>query len=194
MALARARVDPHRRVTAKGSVLRLENVPVFYMPYVAVPSADRSRSTGFLIPSTATSTTKGRSIREAFYWAINRSADATFIGEYFTKRGAAGAVDFRAIPSRNSWIQVQTQFAHDRLGQGGQSARILSYGDFPRGFRGVADMNFVSSVVFRQVYEDGLNVISSPLEHSLAFLTQNTSRASTNFLYSRDAVFFPDQP
>src|SRR5215510_896558 len=119
MALARARVDPHRRVTAKGSVLRLENVPVFYMPYVAVPSADRSRSTGFLIPSTATSTTKGRSVRESFYWAINRSADATFTGEYFTKRGPAGGIDFRAIPDKTSRIQFESLFARDRLGQGG---------------------------------------------------------------------------
>src|SRR5262245_14726015 len=48
LALTRATVDPHKRVTARGSVLRLENVPVFYMPYVAVPSSERSRSTGFL--------------------------------------------------------------------------------------------------------------------------------------------------
>jgi LPS-assembly protein len=194
LALARASVDPHKRVTAKGSVLRLENVPVFYMPYVAVPSSDRPRSTGFLTPSTSTSTTKGRSIRESFYWAINRSADATFTGEYFTKRGPAGAVDFRAIPDKNSWIQVETLFARDRLGQGGRSARILSFGDVGGGFRGVADMNLVSSFIFRQVYEDGLNIISSPLEHSLAFLTRNQPYLSTNFLFARNGVFFTDQP
>jgi LPS-assembly protein len=194
MALARAMVDPHKRVTAKGSVLRLQNVPVFYMPYVAVPSSDRPRSTGFLTPSTSTSTTKGRSIRESFYWAINRSADATFTGEYFTKRGPAGAVDFRAIPDKNSWIQVESLFARDRLGQGGRSARILSYGNFGDGFRGVADMNLVSSFVFRQVYEDGLNIISSPLEHSLAFMTRNRPSFSTNFLFARNGVFFTDEP
>src|SRR5206468_3730150 len=145
LALARATVDPHKRVTAKGSVFRLESVPVFYMPYVAVPSSDRPRSTGFLTPSTSTSTTKGRNLRESFYWAINRSADATFTGEYFSKRGPAGAVDFRAIPDKNSRIQVESLFARDRLGQGGRSARILAYGDLPRGFRGVADMNLVNS-------------------------------------------------
>src|SRR5438874_515938 len=73
LALARANVEADKRVTARGSIFRLENIPVFYMPYVAVPSSNRPRSTGFLTPSTSTSTTKGRSIREAFYWAINRS-------------------------------------------------------------------------------------------------------------------------
>ena len=194
LALARAVVDPHKRVFARGSVLKLENLPVFYMPYVVVPSADRSRSTGFLIPSTSTSTTKGRSIRESFYWAINRSADAMLTGEYFSKRGPAGGVDFRGIPEKNSWIQVQSLFAQDRseLRQGGWSARILAYGDVGRGFRGVADMNLVSSFVFRQVYEDGLNTISSPLQHSVAFATRNEPYLSTNVLYSRNGVFFTD--
>src|SRR5215813_4870586 len=194
LALARAVVDPHKRVTAKGSVFRLENVPVFYLPYVAVPSSDRSRATGFLVPSTSTSTTKGRSLREAFYWAINRSADATFSGEYFSKRGPAGSVQFRARPDKGSWIQIDSLFAQDRKDQGGQSARILGFGNIGRGFRGVADMNLVSSFVFRQVYEDGLNVISSPLQHTLAFLTRNDSNASVNFLFSRDGIFFADQP
>ena len=194
LALARAAVDPNKRLTARGSVFRLENIPVFYMPYVAVPSSDRSRSTGFLIPSTSTSTTKGRNLRESFFWAINRSADATFTGEYFTKRGPAAAIDFRAVPSGDSRIQIESLFAHDRKGQGGRSARILAYGDLARGFRGVADMNLVSSFVFRQVYEDGLNVISSPLEHSVAFLSRSRPGASVNVLYAQNGVFFTDQP
>src|SRR6185369_15843431 len=122
------------------------------------------------------------------------SADATITGEYFSKRGPAMAADFRAYPSKNSWIQIESKFAKDRLGQGGRSARILGYGDIGRGFRAVADMNLVSSFVFRQVYEDGLNIISSPLEHSLAFATRNTPYLSTNFLYARNGVFFTDQP
>src|SRR5262249_42947109 len=155
------------------------------MPYLTIPSERRTRATGFLIPSTSSSTSKGRSIRESFYWAINRSADATFTGEDFSKRGPAGGIQFRARPDRHSWIQVDSLFAKDRLGQGGQSARIAAYGDVGPGFRGVADMNLVSSFTFRQVYEDGLNVISSPLQHTLGFMTRNDSSASVNFLYSR---------
>jgi LPS-assembly protein len=192
--VARAVIDPHRRMTANGSVFKLENVPVFYMPYVAVPSAERERATGFLIPSTSTSTTKGRAVHEAFYWAINRSADVTFTGEYFSKRGPAGAINFRAVPDKTSRIQIESLFAHDKLGQGGRSARILGFGDFGRGYRAVADMNLVSSFIFRQVYEDGLNIISSPLVHSIGFLSRIQPDRDANILYSRNGVFFPDQP
>jgi LPS-assembly protein len=190
MTVARAVVDPHRRVTANGSVFRLEGVPVFYLPYVTVPSEDRERATGFLRPSTSTSTTKGRAVQESFYWAINRSTDATFTGEYFSKRGPAGAVNFRAVPDKTSRIQIESLFAHDKLGQGGRSARILAFGDLGRGYRGVADMNLLSSFVFRQVYEDGLNIISSPLVQSVGFLSKMYPDRDLNFLYSRNGVFF----
>src|SRR5262249_37743927 len=129
LTAVRAVIDPQRHFVAKGSLFRLEGIPLFYMPYVAIPNIERSRSTGFLIPGTSTSTSKGRSIRESFYWAINRSADATFSGEYFSKRGPAGAIQLRARPNKGSWIQIDSLFARDRTGQGGQSARILAYGD-----------------------------------------------------------------
>src|SRR5207247_8507296 len=132
-----------KRVTASGSGFRLENLPLMYLPYVTVPSSDRSRSTGFLIPSTSTSTTKGRSLRESFYWAINRSADATFTGEYFTKRGPAGEINFRAVPEANARIDVQSMFAKDRLGQGGRSIRILAFGDLGNGVNGEANIGLV---------------------------------------------------
>src|SRR2546430_11711864 len=119
------------------------------MPYITIPSEDRPRQTGFLIPSTSTSTTKGRSLRESFYWAINRSADATFTGEYFTKRGPAGAVDFRAVPDANSRIDVSSLFAHDRLGQGGKSARILAFGDLGYDFPRAPTMDLARSFLFR---------------------------------------------
>src|SRR5436309_562529 len=132
-----------------------------------------------------------------------------FTVEYFSKRGPAGAVRLRAIPGANSNIDLDWRLARDQTGQaciplastlcnnnrhyaGGQSLRILTFGQFGRGFPGVADMNAVSSLEFRQVYEEGFNVISSPLQHSLAFLTKNQAHSSINFLYDRSAIFFPD--
>jgi LPS-assembly protein len=190
---AKAVVNPHQSMKSSGSVFRLENVPVLYMPYITMPSKDRERASGFLIPSTSTSTTKGRAVEERFYWAINRSMDAMFTGEYFTSRGPAGMFDFRAMPEKNSRVQIETFFAHDKLGQGGQSARILAFGEVGRGYQGAVDVNVVSSFPFRQVYEDGLNLISSPLTNSMGFLSRNRPDLSTNFLYMREGVFYQDQ-
>jgi LPS-assembly protein len=152
---------------------------------------ERERQTGFLIPSTSTSTTKGRSVRDEFYWAINRSADMLFTGEYFSLRGPAGQVTFRAVPNSNSRLEVSSFFVKDKLGQGGNSARILNYTDLGHGYRGVADMNLVSSFLFRQIFEDGLSLISSPIEHSVAYLTRNQNGLTSSFLYNRTGIFYP---
>jgi LPS-assembly protein len=191
---ARAVIDPQNSVVARNTLFRLEGVPIFYLPYMAAPTTEKPRSTGFLIPGTSTSTTKGRSIRQSFFYAINRSADATFTAEYFTKRGMAGGVDFRARPSASSSVVINSFFAKDRKGQGGQSVRILTASDFSRGYRGVVDMNLVSSFIFRQVFEEGFNIISSPIQHSVAYLTNNQPRVSYNVQYSRTGIFFVDQP
>lgn len=191
---ARAVVDPQNQVTARNSIFRLQGIPLFYLPYVIAPTTEKSRSSGFLIPGTSTSTAKGRSVRQSFYYAINRSADATFTGEYFSKRGIAGGVDFRAVPDARSRIMVNSFFAKDRKQQGGQSVRILTSTEFKSSYRGVVDMSLVSSFIFRQVFEEGFNLISSPIQHSLAFLTNNQPRVSYNVQYSRTGIFFPDQP
>ncbi len=189
----RTTIDPDSNVKAVNSVLRIKGVPVFYMPYLSAPVASQPRSSGFLTPQTSTSTTKGRSVSESFYYVINRSADLTVTGEYFTLRGLAGAARFRAVPNERSRIEIDGFFADDRKDQGGKSARILAYTE-RNDLRVVADLNLVSSFVFRQVFEEGFDVISSPTERSRAFATYNTSGVTYNFLYARQGTFFVDQP
>ena len=194
LSVARATIEPDAQVKATNTILRVKGFPVFYLPYLSLPSKAKPRSSGFLTPQTSTSTTKGRSIRESYYHVINRSADVMLTGEYFTLRGLAGSVDFRAVPNGNSEIEINSFFARDRKGQGGQSARILSSTEFGPNFRAVADMNLVSSFVFRQIFEEGFDLISSPTEQSQAFATYNTVDATYNFEYSRRGTFFVDQP
>jgi LPS-assembly protein len=191
-----ARIEPGKRVTGKNAVFRFQGVPIVWLPGASIPTASRDRSSGFLMPSTSTSTTKGRSLRLPFYWAVNRSMDATFTSEYFSKRGPAGAIDFRAVPNANTSIAVSTFFAIDtrdqqenREDQGGHRTNISASSYFGDGWRGVADIDITSEFLFRQVYEEGFNVISSPIESSRAFVTNNRAERTVGFLYDRTAVF-----
>jgi LPS-assembly protein len=190
-----ATVTPGERVAGKNVVFRFRNVPLFYFPRFSVPTGTRERSSGFLVPSLAKSTSKGRSISETFYWAINRSYDAFLTGEYFSERGPAGSIDFRGIPNPTSGIEVNTLFATDRTpaDQGGYRTRIRTYSGLANGWRAMADIDATSSFVFRQVYEEGFNNISSPIVQSVGFLYRNGPKSSLGFLYDRSAIFFPNQ-
>jgi LPS-assembly protein len=186
-------VSPGKEFTGRRMTFRVRNVPVLWFPKLTVPSDRKDRATGFLIPGFSRSTIKGNSLRGAYFWAVNRSYDLTFVGEYFAKRGPAGTIDFHATPNASTRIDVSEFFAIDRLNQGGQRTRIHALSDLNEDWRGVANVDITSNFEFRQVFEDGFNVISSPLEQSIGFLTRNGSRSSLNILYNRSAVFFPGQ-
>jgi LPS-assembly protein len=184
-------VTPGKEFTGRKLTFRVRNVPILWFPKLTIPSEKRERASGFLIPGYSKSTTKGNSIRGAYFWAMDRSYDLTFVGEYFAKRGPTGTIDFHAMPNASTRIDVSEFFAIDRLHQGGQRTRIHALSDLNRDWRGVANVDITSNFPFRQVFEEGFNVISSPLEQSIGFLTRNGSRSSLNILYNRSAVFFP---
>ena len=61
----------------KHTLFRVKNVPVFYFPYIILPTEKKDRSSGFLLPSIGNSNKKGRSFSQSFYLVLGRSADAT---------------------------------------------------------------------------------------------------------------------
>jgi len=79
----------------KGAVMRAKGVPVLYLPLLYYPINDEDRATGFLMPSYGTSTYRGFTLSNAFFWAINRSHDATFLYDWFAKRGQGLGAEYR---------------------------------------------------------------------------------------------------
>ena len=194
-------VTPGENFTGKGMALRFRNVPVFYFPKVSVPTTSKERSSGFLMPSVAGSTTKGRSIRESFYWVLGRSYDVTLTGEFYTEQGPTGTIDFRGVPGERTTVEVNTLFAPGRddeqdktKGISGYRTHVRTVSSFGDNWRGIVNADITSGFEFRQIYEQGFNVISSPIEQSVGFLTRNGSRWSTNFQYGRTGIFYQEAP
>lgn len=185
------RVDQH--IVMRNALFKIKKVPLFFSPYFFAPTTDTSRQSGFLIPSTGNSNTKGRSFRDSFYLTLGRSADLLTTAEYFSERGVAGGMEFRARPSERSEIFAQGFFAIDRQEQGGQSARVIADTQFENGFRAVANIDVVSSQTFRQVYGDSFNTIFRPDEVSSGFLTRNFSSYSVNIFGERRSTNFAPQ-
>ena len=66
--------------------VRFGKVPLSYLPWVAFP-IKQERATGFMIPRISSSSRKGTSLSEEFFWAINRSTDMTIGATYWQKYG-----------------------------------------------------------------------------------------------------------
>ena len=77
--------------------LKVKGVPAIYLPLMYYPLSKENRNTGFLMPSYGASSYKGQTISNSFFWAIDRSQDATFMYDWFSKTGQAVAGEYRYV-------------------------------------------------------------------------------------------------
>jgi LPS-assembly protein len=79
----------------RNAVFSVKGVPLLYVPLLYYPTNDEGRATGFLIPTYGTSTIRGQNISNAFFWAIDRSHDATFFHDWFSRTGQGVGSEYR---------------------------------------------------------------------------------------------------
>jgi LPS-assembly protein len=79
----------------KNAVMTVKGVPMLYLPVMYYPTKKGDRATGFLIPTYGASTLRGQSIHNAFFWAIDRSQDATVGYDWFSKIGQGVGGEYR---------------------------------------------------------------------------------------------------
>jgi len=168
------------------STFGIKGIPLLYFPFATLPAERLPRQTGFLIPNLGTSSVKGTILGESFFWAINRSMDAHVGAEYFSKRGWAQIGEFRARPSETSFVDLNVFSVLDRgigtppVNQGGQEIRLNAEGAFANNWRGVANIDYLSSFVFRLAFNEVFTQAVNSEVTSEAFL----SRTTKNFFYN----------
>jgi LPS-assembly protein len=99
-------------------LLKVKGVPMMYLPVLYYPIRNDQRATGFLLPTYGASTLRGQSISNAFFWAINRSQDATLFHDWFTRTGMGEGSEYRYIAGQQSagnvrlyrFVQHETQY------------------------------------------------------------------------------------
>jgi len=84
-------------VIMKNAIVHVKDVPVFYLPMLYYPIQKDDRATGLLIPVYGASTAAGSSLSNAFFWAINRSQDATFMHDWMFSRGNGIGAEYRYL-------------------------------------------------------------------------------------------------
>jgi LPS-assembly protein len=164
-------------------------MPVFYFPFVSYP-VQRQRQSGLLIPTFGTSSTKGYIAGESMYWAINRSMDVLVGADYYSKRGWFERGEFRARPSDSSYVffnyvgMVDRGIGYPPQDQGGEDARFMA--ERPIGtFRGVANVDYLSSFVFRLAFTDVYTQAIDSEVRSQIFLSNTTNGFHFNGLAER---------
>ena len=188
-----ARVKVGDKVIARNNVFRFLRVPIFYAPVVVDSIAPRPRQSGFLLPNVGNSSQKGFTIGDGFYWAINRSADVTLGIVNYSKRGLGGSAELRARPSADSSFDVSAFGVNDKgspnspqLRAQGESIKATGHADHLwAGFRGVVNVDYASSLAFRETFANNFTQAVTSEARQMGFLTKDFNAYSVNFYISR---------
>jgi len=181
------------------SAFVLHGFPIFYFPFATHPVDKESRQSGFLMPSIARSSTKGNVIGDAYYWAINRMMDATLGAEYFSLRGWSQRGEFRARPTETSFVDLNYFGVIDRgigsppVKEGGENVRLNSAGNVDD-FRAVANIDYLSSFLFRLAFNEVFSQAVYSEVKSQAFLSKSTDGFSVNGFLERYQNFLSTTP
>jgi LPS-assembly protein len=178
-------VDMNGKARLYNSTFRVEDAPVFYLPYADHPVNQLGRETGFLMPTIGTSSSKGFMLGDGFYWAIDRSMDATIAAEYFSDRGWSQHGSWRFRPGDDSYLNIRYYGVIDREKQGGEDANIDGETEFAYGFRGVLSAEYLSSYLFRLAWGQSFNEAVNSEVKSAAFLSKNLDGFGFNFMLAR---------
>jgi hypothetical protein len=165
MTMGDATITVDEYAFLRNVVLRVKDVPVFYLPALYYPMKGEDRATGFLLPTYGGSTLRGNSLSNAFFLAISRSQDATFFHDWTSKFGQGIGSEYRYVQSptsrgRVNFYMYNTPATVD-AGGGLVAPASRSYqfdGDMnqslPARFRLIARTNYFTDVKSQQLYQD----------------------------------------
>lgn len=93
----KGRIKREEYIAMSDIVLRLKNIPVFYLPYLRYPLQKDGRATGFLIPGLGSSSLRGFFIQNSFFLALKPNIDMTLGLDYFSKLGMGASDELRYL-------------------------------------------------------------------------------------------------
>lgn len=114
---SKAVVEIDRFVYLWNPRVRFGKVPLSYFPWIAFP-IKQDRTTGFMIPKISSSSRRGTSVSEEFFWAINRSADLTIGGTWWQKYGFRADAQARwFLPGMNEYGFIEGIYLRANKGE-----------------------------------------------------------------------------
>jgi LPS-assembly protein len=194
-----ATVNLNDYVMMKNAVVRVKDVPVFYLPIMYYPIQEDDRATGFLLPMYSSATYTGSSISNAFFWAINRSQDLTLFHDWFFTGstgvgteyryllGPTAQANFRAywLDEKEAVVNGVTRNAHKSQVFRGDLTQGL-----PLGLSARANIDYSTDVTTQQLYSNNFYDATTSRRTLVGGITGAWGGLSLNSVYQRNEYFY----
>ena len=196
------------QASATNSVFHLMRLPLLWLPYATHAIDANNRQTGILIPEIGfNSASKGNTVGEQLYWAINRSTDLTVGTVFYSARGWEQTASFRYRGLGQNFAKMHYSGLQDRgynpgggpvfVNQSGTDVLISARHDFfvdddatrteapptataPVQARVVADVEYLSSFPYREAFSSNFNQAVSSDVVSTVYATRQWNGMSAS--------------
>jgi LPS-assembly protein len=182
-----AKVTLEEFARLKNVTFSMGGVPLLWTPYLIWPAL-RDRASGFLIPGLGYNSTRGGYFGMSYYWAISRSADATFSGDFYTKGYYGLGTEVRARPSDGTNVEGHYYTIYDPTVQRWQWQTLgtLVSNDLGPKLRAVVTWLDFSDPTFFQSFNANFGLSSTRTIGSDAFVTWSPDPFALNLRVTRD--------
>jgi LPS-assembly protein len=193
--ISRAIKIENGKASTTNTFFKLFGVPHFYLPYLRHPVDQTGRESGLLEPvGSLGSSIRGYTFGEQVYVVVNRSIDMVIGSEYFSKRGFAPNGDFRykglgldhATARWNALLDrgiAATPPAVGKVNQGGVDIAIDGREDFSPDTRLAGTVEYLSSYVYRLVFDDNYTqAVNSDVVSNLALTHGHNGYITSGYL------------
>jgi LPS-assembly protein len=187
---------------ARNTLLKVKGVPLMYLPIIYYPIQNDDRATGFLLPTYGASTVRGQAISNAFFWAINRSQDATFFHDWFTRTGQGMGSEYRYVSgpqSLGNFRLYRFQQRQSTFTQQGRTTSLPAKTIFQAtsavsqristALRAQVNVDYFSDVFLQQLYHQNIYQATQAQRRISAGLSGASGPLSAGLYYSRNEVF-----
>jgi len=195
-------LEPGDHASMTWPVFKVKGVPLIVLPALYWPLEQDQRSTGLLLPAIGTSSLRGFMFSQSAFWAISRSADATFTFDYFSKAGQGFGSEFRHAfmqtasgQARFYWLRG-TRYTEEEIEAGavavpgGWTLNGSHHQYMGHLFLLNVNANFFSSQEFVRGFENGFNNLLQRNSSIGAFLTRSWGVYNLNLVADSNRTFF----
>jgi LPS-assembly protein len=188
---ATVKVDDH--ILAKNVLLKVKQVPAFYMPVFMYPIQEDQRSTGLLFPRFGKDSYRGYVLGAGFFWAMGRSFDQTFYFDNYSEYGQGYGHEFRYALASPSNANFRTYLFHRK--QDGQTAwehdiNWSAVQMLPGKVRLAVRAQESSTIDFQEQFQDDLDLASRRNRFSTASLQRSFGPTSLQLVANSYDTFY----
>lgn len=187
---------------ARNMLLRVKGVPLMYLPLIYYPIQEDDRATGFLLPTYGSSSLRGQTLSNAFFWAIGRSQDATLYHDWFTQAGQGAGAEYRYAAGQGSYGNFKFYRFSQREAEftrGAQTTVLPNQTTFQilgngiqfigQSVRAYERIDYISNLVTQQLYQQNFSQASNSTRTIEAGISGVWGGFTTSAQYLRAETF-----